>query len=336
MTNMGGTAVRAGIGGVFMGLANLVPGISGGTMLLAAGVYTQFIEAIANFTSFKFNKKDFVTLAGVGGAAALSILIFAGLVRDLVISHRWVMYSLFIGLTLGGVPILLKLIGKMEKKFYLFVGLGLLTMLTVAYFQVNAVGTDQGQESAGMLLMFVAGIAGASAMILPGVSGGYLLLVLGCYIPILTGIDAIKLALKSRNIEALWDPIQSVVLPVGFGVVAGVVIVSHLLKWCLKHYEKETYAILLGLLFGAVFGLWPFQANLPLADVEVVKGQAVEVVNGALTYQVSGLPVKLKDIPTTFAWPGFGQAALSVLIVILGFAVTLGISKFGDQKGTNE
>jgi len=328
--------VRCAIGGVFMGLANLVPGISGGTMLLAAGIYPQFIEAIANFTSFKFHKKDFLTLLGVGCAAGLAILLFAGVIRELVIMHRWAMYSLFIGLTLGGAPLLLKLLGKFDKRAIVFAVIGLLLMIALAFFQANQLGAGQEQEGADVLLMFVAGIAGASAMILPGVSGGYLLLVLGCYLPILQGIDLIKIALKAKDLAALWDPIMNVVLPVGIGVVAGVVVVSHVLKWCLDKYDRETYSFLLGLLCGAVFGLWPFQDMAPLASVEVVKGRAVEVVNGQLVFQVSGEAVKLKDIPTVMTFPDMSEGALALLIVFFGFILTIGISKIGKQETSED
>ena len=91
--------VRSSLGGVLMGLANLVPGISGGTMLLAAGVYPAFIEAIAEVTTLRFRLRSVILLGTVVAAAGLAILLLAGLVRTLVIEQRWVMFSLFIGLT---------------------------------------------------------------------------------------------------------------------------------------------------------------------------------------------------------------------------------------------
>ena len=92
-----------------MGLANLVPGISGGTMLLATGVYPRFIDAIAEVTTLRFRLRSVLVLSCVAGSAFLSILLFAGLMKALVIDHRWIMYSLFIGLTLGGVPLVWRL-----------------------------------------------------------------------------------------------------------------------------------------------------------------------------------------------------------------------------------
>ena len=94
------------LGGALMGLANLVPGISGGTMLLAAGIYPRFIQALAELSGLRFRKSSFIVLGLVGVAGTGAILLGAGTVKDAVVEHRWAMYSLFIGLTLGGVPVL--------------------------------------------------------------------------------------------------------------------------------------------------------------------------------------------------------------------------------------
>src|SRR5210317_997276 len=102
-------AARGAFGGVLMGLANLVPGISGGTMLLAAGVYPEFIGAIAEVTTLHFRRRSLLVLGAVVLFAMLGIGLFAGPVKDLVVQHRWAMYSLFIGLTLGGVPVVWRL-----------------------------------------------------------------------------------------------------------------------------------------------------------------------------------------------------------------------------------
>ncbi|MDP7573882.1 MAG: DUF368 domain-containing protein, partial [Phycisphaerales bacterium] len=97
--------VRCGLGGVLMGLANLVPGISGGTMLLATGVYRRFVDAVARATTFRWSLDVIVTLLVIVAGAGFAIVLGAGIIRDLVHEHRWVMYSLFLGLTLGGVPL---------------------------------------------------------------------------------------------------------------------------------------------------------------------------------------------------------------------------------------
>ena len=163
---LGSLAARGVVGGVLMGLANLVPGISGGTMLLAAGVYPRFIKGIAELTTLKFRLPSLVVLGSVVVSAVLAIVLLAGVVKDLVVDHRWIMYSLFIGLTLGGVPVVWKLVKERTMGLWAgaVVGFGLMAALAVA--QTSGAGAAGGSGD-GFILMMVAGIAGASAMILP-------------------------------------------------------------------------------------------------------------------------------------------------------------------------
>ncbi|MAA78590.1 MAG: hypothetical protein CL916_04970 [Deltaproteobacteria bacterium] len=324
----GSLVARSLLGGTLMGLANLVPGISGGTMLLAAGVYPNFINAIAEITRFRFRSRSLIVLGCVVAAAMIGILLFAGGIKDLVINHRWIMYSLFIGLTLGGIPVVKKLAGDdIRKNFWLFSVVGFAAMALLALAQSQGLGQGTGAND-GTLLMFLAGLAGASAMILPGLSGGYLLLVMGAYIPILSGIESIKDALKSTDVHAMMDPLLSVVIPVGIGVVIGVVGVSNVLKWALDKYAQSTLGILLGLLVGAVVGLWPFQHAVEPTVGMVIKGVALT--------QETLSTVDAEDLPTTFFTPDPLQVVSSIGIILLGVAITYGVSRFGASKDKNE
>ena len=178
---------RGLVGGTLMGLANLVPGISGGTMLLAAGVYPAFIEAIADLTRGRIARWPLFVLGTIGGAAVLAIGLLAGPTRDLVLEHRSLMYAFFIGLTLGGLPLVWRLARPATP------GVWGGAAAAFALMVVMALGTEGGGSSgASTSLLVVSGLAGASAMILPGISGGYLLLLLGQYVPILGAIDDLK------------------------------------------------------------------------------------------------------------------------------------------------
>jgi putative membrane protein len=165
-------------------------------------------------------------------------------------------------------------------------------------------------------------------MILPGVSGGYLLLVMGMYVPILSGIDAFKEGLKARDVAALLDPALGVVLPVGIGVVVGIVAVSNVLKVLLARFEKATLGVLLGLLLGAVVGLWPFQQGVPPQLGDVVKGRVV-------TEEVLA-DLDPDDWPTAWFTPSPGQVGGSLLLIGLGLATTLGVARFGAESKPTE
>ena len=316
-----GTLVSRSIfGGVLMGLANLVPGISGGTMLLAAGIYPRFIDAVANVTRFRFRFQSMLLLGCVVGAAGLSILLLAGTLKDLVVGQRWIMYSLFIGLTLGGLPVVWKLARPASIRLIVSAIVALAVMVCLGVLQATGA---VGNSESNFFMLLVAGLAGASAMILPGVSGGYLLLLLGQYVPILAGIDDFKTALKARDIAALVDPTLSVVLPVGLGVVAGVVLVGNLLQWLLHHFRKATLGALIGLLLGSTVGLWPFQSPVPPKVGDTIKGQLVTVDSIA--------EIEPDDWQTTYFQPSVAQVGGSLAIVALGFAATLGIAKIGGD-----
>lgn len=313
---------RSLFGGTLMGLANLVPGISGGTMLLASGIYTAFVEAIADLTRLRFRKQSLVVLASVVAAAGLAILLLAGPVKTLVVEQRWVMYSLFIGLTLGGIPIVWGLLPSKGRSVWVSAAFGFLFMAALALLQSQG-GEGQGRE-AGFLFMLFGGIAGASAMILPGVSGGYLLLVMGLYVPILAGIDQVKSALKAMSVGDLIPPVTEVVIPVGLGVVIGVIGVSNLLKFLLARFEAPTLGVLLGLLAGAVLGLWPFQQGVRPKVGDVFKGQTLDL------QAIEQIPAD--KWPTAFFEPSMLQVAGAIGLIALGFGITQLIARFGQEK----
>lgn len=340
------TMIRSVIGGIFMGLANLVPGISGGTMLLAVGIYPSFVNAIAEVTRLKPSKRSLLILGVVVLTAFISIGAFAGVMTYLVIEFRWAMYSLFIGLTLGGVPIVWRLIGKPAASVWTGFAAGFVGMAALGWLQMS--GASGGGANDGFVFLVIAGIAGASAMILPGVSGAYLLLVMGVYLTITSSIKAFVSAAKDMDLEAMMPLATGVILPVGIGVVVGVVGVSNLIKWLLERYEKPTLGVLLGLLVGAVVGLYPFQQAVMPEAGDLIKGRPVDVlIRGQAPPDIviedhivaifadTGDEVEIvdeTDYPTAIFTPSVLQIGIALLLVAAGFAVTLGVAQLDRKK----
>ena len=315
--------LRCVIGGVLMGLANLVPGISGGTMLLAAGVYPHFVGGVAEVTTLKFRARTLVPLAAIAGTAALAILLLAGAVKGLVVDHRWIMYSLFIGLTLGGVPVVWKLLRKASLPAVIGCAAGIAVMAAMAMAQPGAAG---GAGDRAYVMLLFAGVAGASAMILPGVSGGYLLLVLGQYITILGAIDEAKTGVQLRDWTRAAEAMH-VFVPVGIGVVIGIAGVSNLIKFLLARHKAPTLGVLMGLLLGAVLGLWPFQQGVAPRPGEVVKGQVMT--------ELSIAAVDAEDYPLARFTPAAWQIAAALGLIAGGFAITQGVARLGGQEAEN-
>lgn len=325
-----GFLVSGTLGGVLMGLANLVPGVSGGTMLLAMGIYPDFISAVADVTSLRLKTRSIFLLGIVGGCAALAILLLAGTVKGLVIDHRWIMYSIFIGLTLGGVPLVWRLARPLTPSVFASASVAFLLMALMALGS----GHGEGGSGSNVVLLTLSGLAGASAMILPGVSGGYLLLLLGQYETILGAIDKVKLGLlgdpaigSSPDLSLVLEALY-VVVPVGLGVVVGVVGVSHLLRWLLDRFNKVTMGALLGLLLGAVVGIWPFQHG-----TRPVVGEA----SGGKVLTVADIEhMDPERWPVTFFEPTASQVLFALLLIGGGLAVTLLIERLGGGKTGNE
>jgi len=320
--SLGGRVVRGSVGGVLMGLANLVPGISGGTMLVASGIYTRFIDAVADVTRLRFSWNAVITLAIVVGSALLAIVGLAGTVRDLVVEHRWVMYSIFIGLTLGGVPLVARMAKPITASVRWGAAAGFVVMAGLALLQSRGGGAGGGEI--GYVMFFVAGVAGAAAMILPGVSGGYLLLVMGAYVPLLDAIDKFKIEARAGEYGAAMEVGVHALLPVALGVVVGVAIVSNLLKYVLHHFEKATLGVLLGLLIGAVAGIWPFQHGVRPLSGTVVKGRTIMTEE-----QIAA--IAKKDWPTEFFSPEPWQIGAALGLIVAGFAVTALIARMAPD-----
>ena len=293
-----------------MGLANLVPGVSGGTMLLAVGVYPAFISALAELSTFRVRASSLLLVGTIGIAAGLAILLLAGPVRALVIEERWVMYSLFIGLTLGGVPLILRLARRVSVALVVGAAGGLVLMLLMSFAGARGAA---GAESSYALLG-LSGLAAASAMILPGVSGGYLLLLLGQYERILAAIDLVKQGLLGTDLSPVLEALH-VVVPLGVGVIVGIAGVSNLLRWLFGRFDKPTLGVLLGLILGAVVGLWPFQRGVAPQPGDLLDGRSLTTSEIA-SLEPDGWPVQ-------FFEPDGVQVAVALALIGLGFGATM-------------
>jgi putative membrane protein len=252
-----------------MGLANLVPGVSGGTMILVIGLYDEFINSVADVTRLRFTRRNVTFLGLVSGAALVVIATLAGTLSRAVTLHHSAMFSLFIGLTLGGAPLLMRMLAGFNASSVagLLVGLAIMVTIAVTKDEPPDKSAIRAAVSAGEFVIepgytrdVAAGALGMSAMVLPGISGAYMLLVLDRYEPILASVSTAKsyaLSLGGRGDPAVF---LKVLVPAGIGAVVSLVCLSNLLKWALRRYEKTTLGVLLGVLLGSVVGIWPFDA----------------------------------------------------------------------------
>jgi putative membrane protein len=242
--------------------------------------------------------------------------------KSLVVEERWIMYSLFIGLTLGGVPLVWRLARPATPALWLGAAASFALMVVMSLG-----GSARAGEDANLALLTLSGLAGASAMILPGVSGGYLLLLLGQYEPILGAIDTLKIGLLGGDAGgfdlSLVLQAMQVVLPVGIGVAIGVIGVSNLLRWLLDHYEKPTLGILLGLLLGSVVGLYPFQEPVAPDPGYAHRGKLLTA------QEVASLDERYW--PLERFTPGAGHAGGALALILAGLGGTLLVDRIGSD-----
>ncbi|MEE2940199.1 MAG: DUF368 domain-containing protein [Planctomycetota bacterium] len=270
------------LGGALMGLANLVPGISGGTMILAVGLYDRFIDSVADVTRLRLRRPSVVFLGAMAIGLAAAVLLGSGVAVRLVVEHRWAMYALFVGMTLGGAPELWRLARPH--------GAGVLAAVAVGFgaMALFAFGAGESALEPTIPVLLAVGAAGAASMILPGISGSYVLLILGMYD---TVIGALSLS------EVRESPRESLMIvgPVVIGAGLGIALLSNVLKALLRRFSGPSHGVLLGLLLGSILGLYPFQESVHPELAHTPTRKAIEAVVldgepiGAVAAAVEGL-----------------------------------------------
>jgi len=259
-----------------MGLANLVPGISGGTMILVMGLYDEFIRDIADVSRLKFSRRNITFLIVVTVSAAMAIAFFAGIMSRAVAIYPSAMFSLFIGLTLGGIPVLIKMIQKINTSTVVGMILGFALIVGIAMNHHNPPNKNEIRESIkhGKCILkpayttdVAAGVLGMSAMILPGISGAYMLLVLHRYETILAAVAMTKDYVFSMGDHGNPATIMKILIPVSIGSILGLILLSNFLKWMLRKHENLMLGFLLGILTGSIVGIWPFDQTSSINDI---------------------------------------------------------------------
>lgn len=244
--------------GFLMGSADIVPGVSGGTMALIVGIYEQLINAIKSIDleairlvlrlkfvdAIKRIHLTFLITLYVGIFAALMFFTKVVPLQIYMFTHPEIIYGLFFGLIVGSIYILLKEIPGLGVKELIGVAVG----TAIGWWIVNLVPADTPDNP---FFIFVSGTIAICAMILPGISGSYLLLIMKKYDFVLSHLGMLGGADTMTGILGL--------LPFTIGNIMGIALFSRFLSWLLSHYRSATLAILIGFMIGSLFVIWPYQ-----------------------------------------------------------------------------
>jgi putative membrane protein len=291
--------------GFCMGSADIVPGVSGGTMALILGIYERLLNAIRSFDlawlrnllrlrwGDAFGRNDLLFLIPLLFGIAMALLFFTRVVSlpGLIISHPEEVYGLFFGLILASIIILM---GQVEKYGAKEIGISLVG-IAVGLVIVNLVPMET--PTAGWFI-FLCGFVAICAMLLPGISGSFILLILGKYAYIVDALGRFDL---------------TVIGLFAAGAVAGLIAFSRAIGWLLRHYHQLTLLMIKGILIGSLWIIWPFQQR------------SYQIVNG-----------KNKLVGSQPGWPDAldSTAGVSIALMLAGFALVLVIHGLAQRRRT--
>ena len=297
-----------GLKGLAMGAADVVPGVSGGTIAFISGIYQELIDSInsVNLTTLKILRKDGIKAAykSVNGSfllslltgIAISVLSLAKIFKWLIENKPILIWSFFFGLVIASILF----VGKQIKKWHITNIISLIIGIILAYY--ITIIPPMGTNNSDLFLIF-AGALAICAMILPGISGAFILLLLGAYKPALEAIHTFDI----KKIAFL-----------GFGAIIGLVSFAKLLKWLFSKYEDLTLAILTGFIIGSLNKIWPWKETLSwYTNSKGVK-----------------LPLLQKSI-SPFSFSGENQLLPAIFLAIMGFLVIFILEKIGSKKNNS-
>lgn len=236
--------------GVVIGVANAIPGVSGGTMMVSMGVYDDIIYCITHL--FTQIKKSIMILLPYFIGMAVGIVGLAFSIKSLYANFPFQTSMVFIGLIIGGVPMLYEHVKKTSIKvghillFLLF----FIAIIAMQYFGGNGKDVVLSVDIISMVKIFLIGILASATMVIPGVSGSMMLMILGYYNPIINAITDFVKALAERDWNVLLNICGSLV-PFGIGVVIGIFAIAKIIEILLKHFESHTYCAILGLVISS-------------------------------------------------------------------------------------
>ncbi len=283
--------------GMAMGAADAVPGVSGGTIALVSGIYEELVKTIANINvdllkllfSGKFKSfwekanGNFVLALGIG--IVLSYVSFMKLAKYLLEYHPILIWSFFFGLIVASIWYMAKQIPKWNLAIILFLGIGILFGYFLTQLPISA-------TSNSLIYFFFCAAIAICAMILPGISGSFILILLGAY-------ATLSAAIAEFNVKKLVVFI--------LGALIGLLSFSKLLKWLLRKYNSQTFAVLTGLIIGSLGQVWPWKKVL---ETKVFENKIIPIK------ELNVSPFNFEGDPKLFASIGLAVAGFSLIFIL--------------------
>ena len=294
--------------GFAMGTANIIPGVSGGTIALITGIYERLIDAIRSFDiksvkllfrlQFKTfaDKTDLTFLATVGIGAAVGILTLARVLEQLLVDYEVYVMAVFFGLIAMSVYSVGRVIRSRSIPVLIWFILGTVVAAGIGLL-------SPATENASTLYVVVCGIAAICSMILPGLSGSFILIIMGNYLLILQAINALDF---------------SILIPLAVGCIVGLVVFSRLLAYVFKRFRDVTIAAMTGFILGSLLIIWPWKEKVFMMD-----SMGVPMLDRHGEPLVSGFTWFFPDPSMTSTW-------IAIALMAAGAVTIFAIDRFGS------
>ncbi|AFM05101.1 putative membrane protein [Bernardetia litoralis DSM 6794] len=301
--------------GMAMGAADVVPGVSGGTIAFLMGIYERLLEAIGSFSvptlrlllkgEFKaFSRKtDLIFLILLFAGIATSVISFAKLFKYLLANHEVLTMSFFFGLIIATVWV----VGRRIKKWNVS---AIILFLIGAGLAIGISFSGQIEGSSNPFYLFLCGFIAICSMILPGVSGSFVLLLLGNYGLVIETISDLPAAILSFDIDGIMAGLW-IMIPFGLGAVTGILSFAKVLSWLFNNYENSLLAILTGFVLGSLSIIYPWKKVL---RTEIIHGK--EKVLETMRY--------IPEIDTHFF--------MAIGLILIGIVLVASIEYFGNKE----
>lgn len=274
--------IKLAVKGFIIGVANIIPGVSGGTLAITLGIYEKLIGIISHF--FKNIKENIKFLLPIIIGAVLSILILSNVISYSLEEFPLPTTLLFIGLILGGLPMLFGKIKKGPKKGrQINLLIFLITFSIVAIFGFmntgNAAVDLSNLNLIDYILLFIVGMIAAATMIIPGISGSFMLMLLGYYKPI---IDTIKTLSNFNDIGHCL----TILIPFGIGVVVGIVLIAKIIEILLEKFPIKTYYGIIGFVLASIITIFIPLTKVAVTVPSVIVGIILLLLGGVVAYKL--------------------------------------------------
>lgn len=235
------TAVKI-IKGIIIGIATLVPGVSGGTMAIILGLYDDIIHSISSFFSDIRKNTLFLLTVGIGGI--IGLFGFSWIMKFLLSNFRFPMIYFFIGVIIGGIPVLYKKTETPDRRMadWIYFAIGFIIIIVMKVYDGTIVNLANSTGVLQFVFLFFAGIIIAIALILPGISTSFMLLAIGLYDIFIDAVSNVKL---------------NYLVPIGLGTVFGVLTTTRVLENSMNKKPRPTYLLILGFVVGSILQVFP-------------------------------------------------------------------------------